>query len=95
MSEAIAVRAWPEVEPDSAMRWTRRRVRAVHAGLRAVIGLLPALLAGCRPTAQSIRVALGGQDLFVEDSEALAPKGPNSPVSQVLRVEPGLCFIPW
>lgn len=57
--EAIAVRARPEVEPDSAMRWTQRRVRAVHASLRAVIGLLPVLLAGCQPTVLSIRAELG------------------------------------
>jgi len=57
--ETIATRIRPEVEPPGALRWTRRRVRNVHAGLSALIGLLPCLLVGCRPTVLSIRDALG------------------------------------
>ena len=57
--EAVAMQIRPELEPAGALRWTRRRVRAVHAGLRAAIGLLPVLLAGCLPDILSVRAALG------------------------------------
>ncbi len=59
--EAVATRVRPELEPSGALRWTRRRVRAVHAGLRAAIGLLPMLLAGCTPDILSVRAALGAE----------------------------------
>lgn len=48
----------PEVELPGAVRWVGRRVRLVHAGLAAVIGLLSGLLAGREPTVTSIRSAL-------------------------------------
>src|SRR6266540_2010150 len=43
----------------------RRRVRLVHAGLAAAIGLLPGLLAGCKPTVTSVRSALGAEIALV------------------------------
>lgn len=57
--EAVATRVRPELETAGALRWTRRRVRAVQAALRALIGLLPMLLAGCQPSVLSVRAALG------------------------------------
>lgn len=51
----------PEIELPGAMRWMRRRIRLVRAGLAAGIGLLPGLLAGCTPTVTSIRSALGAE----------------------------------
>lgn len=47
-----------DVELPGALRWVRRRLRLVRAGLSAVIGLLPGLLAGREPTVTSIRSAL-------------------------------------
>ncbi len=55
----------PGVELPGAVRWVRRRVRLVHAGLAAVIGLLPGLLAGCEPTVTSFRSALGTETALV------------------------------
>lgn len=55
----------PEVELPGALRWLRRRTRSVHAGLAAVIGLLPGLLAGREPTVTSIRSALGAEMALV------------------------------
>ncbi|HEX9401355.1 MAG TPA: hypothetical protein VF912_14695 [Anaeromyxobacter sp.] len=45
----------PDIELPGALRWLRRRIRLVHAGLAAAIGLLPVLLAKCEPTVPSIR----------------------------------------
>jgi hypothetical protein len=56
---AVASRIRPELDAADAVRWLDRRVRAVHACLRVVIGLLPVLLAGCLPTVLSVRAALG------------------------------------
>lgn len=55
----------PDVELPGALRWVRRRTRLVHAGLAAVIGLLPGLLAGREPTVTSIRSALGAGEALV------------------------------
>jgi hypothetical protein len=62
----------PNVELPGAVRWVRRRVRLVHAGLAAVIGLLPGLLAGCKPTVTSIRSALGTETALVRLRELAA-----------------------
>lgn len=59
--EAASEAVRPTVELPGGLRWLRRRTRLVHAGLAAVIGLLPGLLAGERPTVKSIRSALGAE----------------------------------
>jgi hypothetical protein len=63
--EAASEALRPDVELPGALRWVRRRTRLVHAGLAAVIGLLPGLLAGREPTVTSIRSALGSGEALV------------------------------
>ncbi len=48
--EAAADRLRLDIELPGAIRWTRRRVKYVHASLTIVLGLLPGLMAGCQPT---------------------------------------------
>jgi len=63
----------PDIELPGALRWIRRRVCLVHAGLAAAIGLLPTLLAGCKPTVTSVRSALGAEVVLVCLRGAVAP----------------------
>jgi hypothetical protein len=63
----------PDIELPGALRWLRRRVRLVHAGLAAAIGLLPTLLAGCKPTVTSVRSALRAEVALVCLRGTLAP----------------------
>ena len=71
--EAASETLRPDVELPGALRWLRRRTRLVHAGLAAAIGLLPGLLAGCKPTVPSIRSALGAEVALVCLRHELAP----------------------
>jgi hypothetical protein len=63
--EAASEALRPNVELPGALRWVRRRRRLVRAALSAVIGLLPGLLAGCKPTVTSVRSALGAEMVLV------------------------------
>lgn len=63
----------PEIELPGALRWVRQRTRLVHAGLAAAIGLLPGLLAGCKPTVTSVRSALGAEVALACLRERVAP----------------------
>lgn len=63
--EAASETVRPDIELPGALRWMRRRVRLVHAGLAAAIGLLPGLLAGCEPTVTSVRSTLGAESVLV------------------------------
>jgi hypothetical protein len=71
--EAASEALRPDVELPGALRWLRRRTRLVHAGLAAVIGLLPGLLAGREPTVTSIRSALGTENALVRLRAEVAP----------------------
>jgi hypothetical protein len=60
-SEAVR----PDIELPGALRWLRRRIKLVHAGLAAAIGLLPVLLAGCKPTVKSVCSVIGAENALV------------------------------
>lgn len=69
--EDAAERARPADDVDAvtlaaAVRWVRRRVRAIHRVLATIIGLLPALFEGCAPTIASFRERLGTTSVLVE-----------------------------
>jgi hypothetical protein len=53
------------IGPVCAARSIRRRLRAVRAALRAVVTLLPELLAGVAPTVTALRHALGTDRVLV------------------------------
>jgi hypothetical protein len=71
--EAASEALRPDIELPGALRWLRRRTRLVHAGLAAAIGLLPGLLAGCKPTVTSVRSALGAEVVLVRLRLKLTP----------------------
>ena len=56
--EAAAAELRPDIEVQGALRWLRRRVVPVHAAVRALIGLMPDLFAGCAPTLTSLSARL-------------------------------------
>jgi hypothetical protein len=61
-----------EVLLPGAVRWVARRARLVHAVLTSVIGLLPALLAGCEPTILCFRARLGVEHVLPKLRERVA-----------------------
>lgn len=71
--EAASEALRSDVELPGALRWVRRRTRLVHAGLAAVIGLLPGLLAGREPTVTSIRSVFGTENALVCLRAQVAP----------------------
>lgn len=50
---AAADRLRPDIELPGAIRWTRRRVKPVHASLTALRGLMPEGFVGCQSTVTS------------------------------------------
>jgi hypothetical protein len=69
--EDAAERVRPADDADAvtlaaAVRWLRRRVRAIHRVLATVMGLEPALFEGCAPTIASFRTRLGTTTVLVE-----------------------------
>ena len=49
----------------SAMRWLRRRVRAIHEALKSTCGLLPELSNSDRPSVLALRVHLGEDQVLL------------------------------
>ena len=56
----------PEINLPGVIRWTRRRVQAVHGTLSTVRGLMPERLAGCEPTLRAFRRHLNTESVLVE-----------------------------
>lgn len=56
--EAAASTLRPEIELPGAIRWVRRRLKAVNGTLATAVGLLPKPLAGCALTVTSCRLHL-------------------------------------
>jgi hypothetical protein len=56
--EAIAAELRPDIEVQGALRWLRRRLASVQAGVRATMGLFPDVFAGCAPTITSLAARL-------------------------------------
>jgi hypothetical protein len=57
--EAAADVLRPDIELPGAVRWTRRRVRAVHRSLSTLRGLLPQTFASCPSTLTAFAERLG------------------------------------
>ncbi len=57
--EVLAELLRPDIGRQCALRWMRRRTRAVSALMVTVVGLLPSVLSGCERTLQAFRAALG------------------------------------
>lgn len=57
--EAIAEELRPDIQRQGAVRWMRRRVKAVTGALVAIIGLRPDVFAGRQPTVEDFRKVLG------------------------------------
>jgi hypothetical protein len=68
--EAAASELRPDIELPGAVRWTRRRVRAVRTTLVTSVGLLPGILAGVELNVKSFRAALGAERVLVALREA-------------------------
>lgn len=64
--EAAADRLRPDIELPGAVRWTRRRVRAVHAALSALRGVEPERFAWCPATLGAFGEVLGVEAVLVE-----------------------------
>ena len=56
--ELVAELLRPDIGRQCAVRWMRRRVRAVSAVLVTVVGLLPSVLSGCELKFHAFRAAL-------------------------------------
>ena len=57
--ESAADRLRPDIELPGAVRWTRRRVRAIHRTLTALRGLLPERFTSCPATLSGFGARLG------------------------------------
>jgi hypothetical protein len=57
--EAAADTLRPDIELPGAVRWVRRRVKAVHGALITIVGLLPERFAGAVASVLGLRAHLG------------------------------------
>jgi len=48
-----------DIELPGVLRWVRRRVKAIHAALNILIGLMPEHFAGCEPRLDAFAARLG------------------------------------
>ena len=55
----------PDIELPGVIRWTRRRVKGVHASLGLLRTLYPERFAGCQPTITSFGQHIGGKDVLL------------------------------
>lgn len=62
--ESAAEELRGEIELPGAVRWLGRRTRLVTAGIVALLGLLPDLLARCEPTVVALRDRLGAEPVL-------------------------------
>jgi hypothetical protein len=77
--EATADRLRPDIELPGAVRWTRRRIQAVHGTLSTVRGLMPERLKGCAPTVGAFRRHLDTDAVLVTLRSLTAPHLPALP----------------
>ncbi|MFQ5515841.1 MAG: hypothetical protein ACE5E8_02105 [Acidimicrobiia bacterium] len=64
--EKAAERFRTDIELPGALRWMRRRLKGIRLSLPALIGLLPSLLFGSRPTIADFRLAVGVEPVLPE-----------------------------
>lgn len=62
-----------EVELPGVLRWARRRVRAIHATLHALKGLMPERFAGCAPRLDAFAECLGVESVLPALRQIAAP----------------------
>ena len=75
-----------DITLPGAMRWLGRRVRLVRQALRAVIGLLPQHLAGCRAELTACRQRLDSEAALVALRSLAAPWLPALPAPLGFRL---------
>jgi hypothetical protein len=63
--EAAVKHLRPEINLPGVIRWTRRRVQAVHGALSTVRGLMPKRFEGCEPTVSAFRRCLDTDSVLV------------------------------
>ncbi len=71
--EDAADRLRCDIDLPGAIRWTRRRVQAVHGTLSTVRGLMPERLKGCAPTVGAFRQRLDTDSVLVTLRSLTAP----------------------
>lgn len=85
--EAASDRLRPDIDLPGAIRWTRRRVRGVHAALSALRGLHPERFADCSPTLNMFQQSL--------KRECVLPALREIAGAQLPYLPPPLGFGPW
>jgi hypothetical protein len=71
--EAAADALRPDIELPGAVRWVRRRVKAVHGVLTTLLGLLPERFAGAVASVLGLRAHLGVTSVLPALREIAAP----------------------
>ena len=84
--EAAADALRLDIALPGALRWIRRRLKAVRTALILILGLFPDLLAGCAPTVNGFRQRLGIDFVFPALREIAQ--------GQLLQLPPPLGFKP-